>query len=215
MSDEKITIIYDTYCGWCHGAADVFDTIEASGAEVEVLHRHLFEGDYRPKMSDGKGEQIVEHLIPRIEALTGQTFTQAYKDKIAMSPTEELASGYSAQAAALVHEQGTKREFEIRRKLEDLHFGQGVSSTDRDAIVAALIEAGIAPVEAEKLGSPELEAKAEALADRAKALMAAVGSRGVPTVLKTSGSQVSVVDHQAYYGRAEALPSNTNDLATV
>ncbi len=29
MSDGKITIIYDTYCGWCHGAA-------------EVQHRHLF-----------------------------------------------------------------------------------------------------------------------------------------------------------------------------
>lgn len=215
MSDEKITIIYDTYCGWCHGASDVFDTIEASGAEVEVLHRHLFEGDYRPKMSEGKGAQIVEHLIPRIEALTGQSFTQAYKDKIAMSPTEQLASGYSAQAAALVHDQGAEREFAIRRKLEDLHFGQGVSSSDRTAIVAALIEEGIAPEEAEKLGTPELEAKAEALANRAKALMAAVGSRGVPTVLKTSGGTTRVVDHQAYYGRADALPTNPSELAVL
>lgn len=215
MSDDKITIIYDTYCGWCHGAADVFDAIEASDAKVEVLHRHLFEGDYRPKMSAGKGTQIVEHLIPRIEALTGQTFTQAYKDNIAMSPTEELASVYSAQAAALVHDEGPEREFEIRRKLEDLHFGQGVSSTDRDAIVAALIEAGIVPQEAEKLGTPELQAKADALSDRAKALMAAVGSRGVPTVLKTSGGQVSVVDHQAYYGRADALPSDPAQIATL
>ncbi|WP_420012046.1 DsbA family protein [Tateyamaria sp.] len=215
MSDEKITIIYDTYCGWCHGASEVFDTIEASGAEVEVLHRHLFEGDYRPKMSEGKGEQIVENLIPRIEALTGQEFTQAYKDNIAMSPTEVLASKYSAQAAALVHDQGPAREFAIRRKLEDLHFGQGVSSTDRDAIVAALIEEGITPEDAEKLGTPELEAKAEALAGRAKALMAAVGSRGVPTVLRSNGDRYSVVDHQAYYGRADALPANVSNLATV
>ena len=213
MSDEKITIIYDTYCGWCHGASEVFDKIADSGAEVEVLHRHLFQGDYRPKMSEGKGAQIVEHLIPRIEALTGQTFTQAYKDKIAGSPTEVLASAYSAQAAALVHDQGTAREFAIRRRLEDLHFGQGVSSTDRAAIVAALIEEGIAPEEAEKLGTPELAAKAEALADRARALMASVGSRGVPTVLRTRGDAVSLVDHQAYYGRAEALPSKASELA--
>lgn len=215
MSDEKITIIYDTYCGWCHGAAEVFDKIETSGAEVEVLHRHLFQGDYRPKMSEGKGAQIVDHLIPRIEALTGQTFTQAYKDKIAGSPTEVLTSAYSAHAAALVHDQGTEREFAIRRRLEDLHFGQGVSSTDRAAIVAALIDEGIAPEEAEKLGTPALAAKAEALADRARALMASVGSQGVPTVLKTSDGKVSRVDHQAYYGRAEAVPSTTSGLTLV
>lgn len=215
MSDEKITIIYDTYCGWCHGAAEVFDKIEASDLEVEVLHRHLFQGDYRPKMSEGKGVQIVEHLIPRIEALTGQTFTQAYKEKIAGSPTEELASAYSAQAAALVHEQGIEREFAVRRRLEDLHFGQGVSSTDRAAIVAALIDEGIASEEAEKLGTPELEAKAEELADRARALMAAVGSAGVPTVLRGSGNALKMVDHQAYYGRVESLPSNVAELAIL
>ncbi|MEO1494294.1 MAG: DsbA family protein [Pseudomonadota bacterium] len=203
MSDEKITIIYDTYCGWCHGASEVFDEIEKSGADVEVFHRHLFQGDNRPKMSEGKGEQIVGKLIPQIEALTGQTFTQVYKDKIAGSDTEVLASKYSAQAAALVHDQGAEWEFAIRRRLEDLHFGQGVSSTDRDAIIAALIDEGIAPEEAEKLGTPELEAKAEALADRARALMAAAGSRGVPTVLQGTGDNMRLIDHQSYYGRAE------------
>lgn len=204
MSDEKITIIYDTYCGWCHGASEVFDEIEKSGAEVEVLHRHLFQGPNRPRMGDGKGEQILG-LIPKIEGLTGQTFTDAYKDNIARTPDEVLASGLSAQAAALVHDQGTAAEFAVRRRLEDLHFGMGVSSNDRAAIVAALIEEGIAPEEAEKLGSPELQAKADELAAEAQALMEAVGSRGVPTVLKTLEGQTHVIDHQRYYGRAQEV----------
>ena len=204
MSDEKITIIYDTFCGWCHGASAVFDEIEKSGAEVEVLHRHLFQGANSPRMGDGKGEQILG-LIPKIEGLTGQSFTEAYKDNIARTPDEVLESGLSAQAAALVHDQGTAVEFAVRRRLEDLHFGQGVSSNDRAAIVAALIEEGIAPGEAEKLGSPELQAKAEALSQQAIALMDAVGSRGVPTVVKTDGDRISVVDHQSYYGRAAEI----------
>lgn len=202
MSDEKITIIYDTYCGWCHGAAEVFDEIEQSGGKVEVLHRHLFQGPNRPRMGDGKGEQILG-LIPKIEELTGQTFTEAYKDNIARTPDEVLASGLSAQAAALVHDQGTEAEFAIRRKLEGLHFGKGVSSNDRDAIVAALIEEGIALEEAEKLGSPELEAKAAELSAQAIAMMEAVGSRGVPTVVITRGDKFEVIDHQSYYGRAQ------------
>ncbi|WP_299372025.1 hypothetical protein [uncultured Tateyamaria sp.] len=173
----------------------------------------FFEGDYRPKISEGKGAQIVDVLIPRIEALTGQEITQAYKDNIAMSPTGVLTSKYSAQAAALVHDQGTERKFAVSWKACTV--GQGVSSTNRAAIVAALIKEGIAPEDTETLGTPELEAKAQVLADKAKALMAAVGSRGVPTVLRSDGNRVSVVDHRAYYGRADALPSNPSNLATV
>ncbi len=35
--------------------------------------------------------------------------------------------------------------------------------------------------------------------------MASVQSRGVPTVLKVNGDQVTQLDHQAVYGRPEAI----------
>lgn len=204
MSDEKTVIIYDTFCGWCYGAAPVFDAILDAGENVEVFHRHLFEGRAAPRMSEGKGEQILT-LIPQVEALTGQTFSQSFKDKIARSQTEVLESGLSAQAAALVHDLGPEKEFAVRHRLETMHFGEGVSSNNRQAIINALIAEGIALEEAERIGTPELEAKAAALANKAKALMASVQSRGVPTVLKVNGDQVTQLDHQAFYGRPEAI----------
>ncbi len=204
MTTEKTVIIYDTFCGWCYGAAPVFDAVVKAGDNVEVLHRHLFEGAGAPRMSDGKGEQILQ-TIPQIEALTGQEFSQAFKDKIARSPTEVLESGLSAQAAALVHDQGPEKEFALRHRLEVLHFGEGVSSTDRQAIIDALIAEGVAPEQAARIGTPELEAKAAELSGRAQALMAAVQSRGVPTVLKVKGDQVVQLDHQAFYSRPEAI----------
>ncbi len=204
MSDEKTVIIYDTFCGWCYGAAPVFDAIVDAGENVEVLHRHLFEGAAAPRMSEGKGNQILR-TIPQVETLTGQSFSEAFKTNVARSQTEILESGLSAQAAALVHDQGPEKEFAVRHRLETLHFGKGVSSTDRQAIIEALIAEGVAPGDAERIGTPELEAKAAALADRAKALMEEVQSRGVPTVLKIDGDRKTQLDHQAFYGRPEAI----------
>jgi putative protein-disulfide isomerase len=140
-----------------------------------------------------------------IEELTGRKFSKAFKDNIARSPTEVLESGLSAQAAALVHDQGAEREFALRRRLEDLHFKRGVSSTDRQAIVEALIAEGVSSADAERIGTPGLIAQAARHSARARALMASVGSGGVPTLLKVSGGQMTQVDHQALYGRPEAV----------
>ena len=211
MPDEKLILIYDTFCGWCYGASPVFDALAESDAEVEVLHRHLFQGANAPRMSDGKGAQILQ-LIPHVEALTGQTFGEAFKSNIARSDSEILDSGLSAQAAALIHDQGPEKEFALRRRLENLHFLDGMSSANRDEIVQALIAEGVAPEEAERIGTPELAERAAGLAAKADALMAAVGSRGVPTVLKVEGDRLTRLDHQAFYGRPEAVPADATQL---
>ncbi|WP_282154123.1 hypothetical protein [Ruegeria atlantica] len=49
----RFTYIYDTYCGWCYGAAPVIDALIESGADVTVMHRHLFQGANAYRMGDG------------------------------------------------------------------------------------------------------------------------------------------------------------------
>lgn len=211
MTDEKLILIYDTFCGWCYGASPVFDALAKSKTEIEVLHRHLFQGANAPRMSDGKGAQILQ-TIPHVEALTGRAFGEAFKTNIAQSETEVLESGLSAQAAALIHDQGPEREFALRRRLENLHFREGMSSANRNEIVKALIAEGVARGEAERIGSPELEKKAANLAAKADALMEAVGSCGVPTVLRVQGDTLTQLDHQAFYARPETVPSDPTQL---
>ncbi|WP_299699103.1 DsbA family protein [uncultured Tateyamaria sp.] len=214
MPDEKLIVIYDTFCGWCYGASPVFDALIETDAEVEVLHRYLFQGASAPKMSEGKGAQILQ-TIPHVQALTGQVFSEAFKSKIALSETEILESGLSAQAAALIHDQGPQKEFALRRRLENLHFGEGMSSSNRQAIVDALIAEGVPADQVERVGTPELAAEAAKISAQAQAWMSAVGSRGVPTVLRVTDDDVTQVDHQSFYGRAKAVPSNPKELETV
>lgn len=208
---EKIVVIYDTFCGWCYGAAPVFDALVENGTDVEALHGHIFNAKNSPKMSEGKGSQILE-TIPHIESLTGQVFSDEFKTQIANSDTEVLESGLSAQAAALVHEQGAKKEFELRHRLEKLHFGEGISSNNRAAIIEAAVASGVKREEAKKIGTNELAKKAAKQTERARKLMAVVGSRGVPTVLKIKDDTITPIDHQAFYGKAETIVNSLNTI---
>ena len=71
---------------------------------------------------------------------------------------------------------------------------------------------GVKREDAEKIGTPELAAKAARQSERARKLMAAVGSRGVPTVLKVKGDTITPIDHQAFYGRAETVADSLNAI---
>lgn len=199
MTQSKFIVIFDTYCGWCYGAAPIIDALADIGAEVEALHRHLFQGPRAYVMAEGKGDHVAV-IDARISGLTGQTFSDTYAQNIVRSPTEVLTSNYTAQAAALVHDKGSDVEFAVRKRLEKARFIDGVSAADRAAVVAALMAEGIPSKDAEKIGTPELEAKAAETTQRAEALMEAVGSRGVPTVLKVVNGKAEVVDHSAFYG---------------
>ena len=204
MSDPSFTIIYDTYCGWCYGAAPIFDALVGSGAQVEVLHRHLFDGPRAVRMADGKGALVLQ-ADARIHALTGQEFSAVYTRNVVQSQAEVLASGLTAQAAALVHEQGPAAEFALRQRLERARFVQGTSAQDRAHVVAALRDAGVPETEAESIGTPALAARAAVTAAKAARLMAQIGSQGVPTVLRHEEGVTTQVDHSAFYGRPDAI----------
>lgn len=204
MPDSEFIVVYDTYCGWCYGAAPIFDALVAHGAKVKPLHRHLFQGPLAYRMSAGKGAQILK-ADARIQQLTGQEFSETYKANIVLSDSEVLASLYTAQAAALVHSYGPEKEFAVRRRLEKARYIDGVSAADRDSVVAALIAEGIPETVAEKIGTHELAAQAEATARIAKSLMEQVGAHGVPTVLKVTGNIITSIDHTAYYGQPEKI----------
>jgi len=204
MTADRFIIIYDTYCGWCYGAAPMFDALVESGVEVEVLHRNLFRDLNRPRLSDGKGAAIIESDA-KIAALTGRHFSQSYIDGVVLSQSEVLDSTYTAHAAALVHELGVEREFSLRKRLENNRFTQGISAQDRDSVVNALLDEGLSENSACRVGSEDLAKVADATASRASQLMSQVGSTSVPTILRVSDGTLEVIDHSAYYGNPTAI----------
>ncbi|WP_076420405.1 DsbA family protein [Colwellia sp. UCD-KL20] len=206
MQDIKFIIIYDTYCGWCYGAAPVFDALIKTNANVEVLHRHLFQGINAPKMKEGKGDYILK-MDAQIAKLTGQEFSQKYIENVVLSNNEILDSTYSALAAALVHEQGAFKEFSLRQRLEKQRFIEGKSAQNREAIIQALIEEGIEPDSAQCFDNKHNVIKADMLSKRAVKLMAQVSSNGVPTILKIEGNTITKINHSQFYSHPELISS--------
>lgn len=200
MSNTKLIVIYDTYCGWCYGAAPIFDALADADIEIEALHRHLFQGEMAYKMSEGKGDLVMQ-ADAQIAQLTGQKFSPTYVANVVMSKTEILESSYSAQAAALVHDLGIKTEFAVRRRLEKARFIEGISASNREAVVSALVAEGLERDLAETIGSTDLVEQAAKTSQRAASIMAEVGSNGVPTILKVVNDHYERVDHAAFYGK--------------
>lgn len=201
-TNAQFIIIYDTYCGWCYGAAPLFDSLVNSGANVEVLHRHLFQYQNALPLASGKGELIMQ-ADARIAELSGQQFSQLYIDNVVMSSVEVLDSGYTAQAAALVHHSGARKEFALRKRLEEARYIGGISASDAEVVVEALMAEGVSKSDAARIGSPALQKRAAEISGRAQKLMMNVQARGIPTILRRDGEVLTALDHAPYYGSPE------------
>lgn len=113
-----------------------------SDAKVEVLHRHLFQGDNARRIRDGRGDYIVR-MGARITELTAQYSSEVYMHNVIRSDDEILDSSYLALAAALVHDLGAQEEFSLRPRLETLRFVAGISTQDKQAVIKALVDESV------------------------------------------------------------------------
>ncbi len=204
MSNVKFIIVYDTYCGWCYGAAPVLEALAGSGADVEVLHRYLFKGANAHRMADGFGE-YARRYDAEIARLTGRIFSQTYMDSVLGSETEVVESGLTAQAAALVHHKGPIAELSLAARLQHARYVDGVSAADRTSVVDALIREGVSRTEAERIGTAELAAEAADQAGRAEEIMMVGGARGVPAVFRIMGDRGEQISVSDYYRSPERI----------
>lgn len=175
----RFTIIYDTYCGWCYGAAPVLEALVRTG-KAELYHRYLFQGPNAYRMGDGFGTQAAV-IDARINALTGQPFGAAYKRNILQSEGEVLESGLSAQAAFLIHDRGPEVELKLAHALQHGYFVDGRSTQDAAFVAETLARFGLS---SPRLGAPDVIDAARARAAEAEQIARLAGSIGVPTVLR-------------------------------
>ena len=189
---RRFTYIYDTYCGWCRGAHPVIAALIDSGAEVEMLHVHLFQGPNAHRMADGFGKVALAHDT-RVAGLPGQEFDQRYIDHVLGSPTEVLDSTFTAWAAALVHNQGARAEVELARDLQNQRYLDGVSAQNRSAVEAALAGLGI---------SASLEHGAQAAAQtaaRAREILESLNLNGAPQLIFEENGHRRVLSIAEFY----------------
>ena len=194
----RFIYIYDTYCGWCYGAAPVVNALIDSSVDVTVMHRNLFQGTGAHRMGDGFSQMVLQY-DRRIEHLTGQKFSDIYVKNILGNPDEILESSLTAQAAALVHDQGAKVEMALAHTLQKARYVDGISAVNDEIIRNALSEFNV------KSSLHEGIEKAAQISAEAASLQIKYGIQGVPVLLQYQDGQTTQIDISTYYNLPEEI----------
>lgn len=206
--DKVIHYLYDPLCGWCYGATPAVSTLlETPGFRIELMPTGLFSGEGAKAMNDEFADYAWSN-DQRIEQLTGQAFSDAYRQKVLGDRDHHFDSGAATLALTAVTLRAPSREFEALKAIQHARYVEGDDVTSRPMLVDLLnalsLQAAAALLDR---ADAELRDAVHARMDRAQALMLELGARGVPTFIAESETQRKLLDTRAIYARPHALLS--------
>lgn len=187
--------LYDPLCGWCYGAGPGLRAlVAADGLPPLTLHpTGLFAGRGARPM-DRAFAAYAWSNDQRIARLTGQIFSDAYRDGPLARFDRPFDSTLATRALTAVHQRDPAREAEALDAIQRARFVDGLDITD--AAVLAGILAGMGLGEAAAEAAADDAALVEGRLAEGRALMAETRANGVPTLVLRKD------------GRAAALPSD-------
>jgi putative protein-disulfide isomerase len=209
MSTEvtSITYLFDPLCGWCYAAAPALGRLQGTpGVRITLAPSGLFAGQGARPM-DAQFAAYAWSNDQRIEQLTGQPFTQAYRDNILGAEGGRFDSGPATLALTAVAQTAPGRELEALHALQRARYVDGRDTADAAVLADVLTALGLA--DAAALARAPDVALHRAMAERvanAQALLRAVGARGVPQLVATGqGGALRLIGGDALLGPHERL----------
>lgn len=182
---RAFTYLFDPLCGWCYGAAPALHRLAAMpDVAIEMLPTGLFADTASRPMTDAFADYAWSN-DKRIETLTGQPFTDAYRDTVLGDRTRRFDSGPATLALAAVASTEPRREMGALSTLQAARYVDGRDTTAPAVLAAILADHGFTAASA--LVAAPTDALKAFNADRiarARSLMQAVGAQGVPTLVR-------------------------------
>ena len=202
-----VTYLFDPLCGWCYAAAPALKFLQAqAGVAVVLPPTGLFAGAGARPM-DAQFAAYAWANDQRIQQLTGQSFTQAYRDQILGAEGGRFDSGPATLALTAVAQTAPERELDALHALQHARYVDGRDNTDPAVIAEVLRALGLQ--QAATLALAPDTALQRAAADRtatAQATLRAVGARGVPQLVVTGqGGALRLLGGDALLGPREQL----------
>lgn len=203
----EVTYLFDPLCGWCYAAAPALGRLQGTpGIRLSMAPSGLFAGRGARPM-DAQFAAYAWSNDQRIEKLTGQRFTQAYRDNILGAPAGRFDSGPATLALTAVAHSAPGRELDALHALQRARYIDGRDTADAQVLAEVLTSLGLADAAAQTL-APDA-ALHRALAERvasSQATLRAVGARGVPQLVVTGeGGALRLIGGDALLGPHERL----------
>lgn len=198
--------LFDPLCGWCYGAsAALAAAANADTVQLRLLPSGLFQGDGARPMDDAFAAHAWSN-DQRIERLTGQPFSQSYRDEVLADRAQRLDSGPATLALTAVALTAPEREVQALHAIQQARYVGGRDVTRLDVLADTLGALGLADAAQRLLAAdPAVKAAADERIAQARRLMQRHGARGVPTFIREAGGQQRLLDGSSAYVDPDAF----------
>jgi putative protein-disulfide isomerase len=203
----SVTYLFDPLCGWCYGASPVIQQLgQQPSIQLELAPTGLFAGGGRTM--DAAFADYAWSNDQRIAKLTGQRFTQAYRQNVLGRLGSRFDSATATLALTAVSLSEPQRELETLKVLQEARYVQGLDTCDVSVVDTLLLGLGLA-VAADRLAASEAELLAANAAriQKARGLMQTFGAQGVPALVVSDDKGSRLLSGNALYGSFDKLLS--------
>ncbi|MBY2940750.1 DsbA family protein [Rhizobium leguminosarum] len=198
--------LYDPLCGWCYGAAPALDKMaKLDNLTVELAPTGLFAGEGARPL-DQRFAAYAWHNDQRINRLTGQVFSQLYRDQVLGGADSMFDSAPATLGIIAVGLTQLDKEREALKALQIARYVDGLNTSEIVVVADVLDQAGFSD-SAARVRAPD-EALLEIYRNRigkSRQLMAAFRMDGVPALLVSDGDKRRVLRSDALFGGFDRL----------
>lgn len=202
----RITYLFDPLCGWCYGAAPTVERLSnLEDVTVDLAPTGLFAGDQARPM-DAQFAAYAWQNDQRIQRLTGQVFSEAYRTIVLDRTGGLFDSAPATLAIVAVGQTDPAGRMTALKALQWARYVDGRDNSDVAVVADVLREAGFGDA-ARQVEHPDegvLTAYRQSLA-AARTDMARLGANGVPVLVVGDGPSRRLLRTNSLFGDFDRL----------
>lgn len=204
----QVRYFFDPLCGWCYGATPALKVLQEQADIALTLAPVGLFADEAARPMDGGMAAYAWANDQRIQSLTGQVFSPAYRDQVLGDASRPFDSGPATRALSAVQITAPGRELETLHALQHARYVDGLATSDAAVVVTLLNGLGLqAAALALQIGDAGLLAQARERMRKARSAWQQLGLQGVPALEVQAEGGTRVVTGQVLYGAPQALLS--------
>lgn len=208
---KTLHYLFDPLCGWCYGASAALTALaHGAGIHLHLMPSGLFANAGAHPM-DARFAAYAWLNDQRIQQLTGQPFSEAYRDKVLAHRQQMFDSGPATLALSATAQTAPERELDALRAIQKARYVGGLDVTDSSTLSDVLQELGLQDAaKLQREPSAGLMAFNRRRVEESQRLMQTVGAQGVPAFVLEANDQLrllpssSAFSHPADFAQAIA-----------
>lgn len=205
-NNKTLHYLFDPLCGWCYGAGPAVSTLAESGEVKLAMEPTGLFATGGKRFMDAEFAAYAWANDQRIAQMTGQPFTQRYREHVLGDRTQLFDSGPATLALTAVSLTQPAQELAALKAIQAARYVEG-QDVANPKVLRQLLEAQGLKEAAEMFADmpPALLKANSARTTAAQDMMRSYGLRGVPALVLDDGKRRRPLDSNLIFGNPTAL----------